>query len=79
MTCLLTGPTRQKRLTVEVDGRVTEWHEGRKSLGQWHVGANSTFDGTQVIDNFYNGIQVKLLSTFHKIYRDPSLHSPKCR
>jgi hypothetical protein len=33
---------------------------GHKSLRRWHVGANSTFNGTQVRGNFFNGIQVKL-------------------
>jgi hypothetical protein len=37
-----------------------KWHEGLKSLSQWHVGTDSIFSGTEVITNFFNGIQVKL-------------------
>jgi hypothetical protein len=39
-----------------MDGVVTEWHIGQRSLGGWHTGANELFSGTQVANNFYNGI-----------------------
>jgi hypothetical protein len=33
------------------------------SLSQWYIGVNKLCSGTQVISNFFNGIQVKLSST----------------
>ena len=37
----------------------TEWRTGKKKFVRWHRSASELFSGTQVIANFYNGIQVK--------------------